>query len=407
MNIKNNYLIEKNNILNDINANSMKLQELRFFSIYLARINCRDINSRAVKFPIEDFQKIMDLGRLNMDHLKTITNRLLSKIVTLVKPNGGYTSFQVFKRCRVYENENGKWYIEIDAHDDALPLMFEFKEKYFTYELWNALRLKSSNQLRLYEILKQYEYIGERTIDIDELKNLIGIETFKYPRYGNFKIWVLDACQKALSANTDIKFAYEPIKNKGKAGKVKAIKFIISKNTGYKDPLLLSEFIDEKEVADILANNEIDDILANNEIANTLSMDKIVINDRSDRKEVMAKTPKIAKKEAPKKAQKRPLDETTKEPSYFESRTYPLLTEACQSEFNMYELQVLYNLLIRIVPYTAVLGTLSYELKIYDHLKKKYDEFIRRTMRKDLAQVKSRFGYMKKLLEAELELLTF
>ena len=47
-------------------------------------------------------------------------------------------------------------FYEIDAHDRALPLMFDFKNKYFKYELWNALRLKSPNQVRMYEILKQW-----------------------------------------------------------------------------------------------------------------------------------------------------------------------------------------------------------------------------------------------------------
>ena len=32
--------------------------------------------------------------------------------------------------------------MEINASDDALPLMFDFKNRYFKYELWNALRLK-------------------------------------------------------------------------------------------------------------------------------------------------------------------------------------------------------------------------------------------------------------------------
>lgn len=49
--------------------------------------------------------------------------------------------------------------------------MFDFKERYFKYELWNALSLSSPNQIRMYEILKQYEKIGQRIIQLDELKN--------------------------------------------------------------------------------------------------------------------------------------------------------------------------------------------------------------------------------------------
>ena len=48
--------------------------------------------------------------------------------------------------------------------------MFDFKDRYFKYELWNALRLKSANQIRMYEILKQYETIGKREIKVDKEK---------------------------------------------------------------------------------------------------------------------------------------------------------------------------------------------------------------------------------------------
>ena len=108
--------------------------------------------------------------------MKTVTNSLLSKVVNVPTERGGYTGFQLFKRCRVDIDDNAEWYIEIDAHDEALPLMFEFKDKYFSYQLWNALRLKSPNQLRMYEILKQYEKIGMRILSIEELRNLLGID---------------------------------------------------------------------------------------------------------------------------------------------------------------------------------------------------------------------------------------
>ena len=167
MAIKKHNLIEKRNVLNEVRQNNMTLQEIRFFSIYLSKINARDSSTRVVKFPLEDFQKIMEFGRLNIRQLENTTDSLLQKIVKVRSEDGGYTAFQLFKRCKVFKDETEQWYIEIDAHDDALPLMFEFKKEYFTYELWNALRLKSSNQLRMYEILKQYEKVGSRKVSVN------------------------------------------------------------------------------------------------------------------------------------------------------------------------------------------------------------------------------------------------
>lgn len=242
--VKKTNLIEKRNILNEIRCNNMLLQELRFFTIYLSKINAREPEkTRNVKFSLSDFLSIMGIEKANVLELKKRTDGLLQKIVHVPTPNGGWTAFQLFKRCKIDKNNSSdEWSIEIDAHDDALPLMFEFKRDYFTYELWNALRLTSSNQLRMYEILKEYERIGSRTIKIEDLRGLLFISKDEYPRFNNFKIRVIDACQQALLEHTDIKFDYELIK-KAK-GKVIAIRFTITKNGNFIDPLTLGEFID-------------------------------------------------------------------------------------------------------------------------------------------------------------------
>jgi plasmid replication initiation protein len=248
MSILRNAIVEKRNILNEIRANNMKLQELRFFSIYLSKINARNINSRVVKFKIDDFIKIMGFEeRVKIDYLKSIIDSLLCKIIHVPNEDNGYDAFQLFKKCRVAQDANAEWHIEIDAHDDALPLMFEFKEKYFTYELWNALRLKSSNQIRMYEILKQYENIGERILMVDELRSLIGLSNDEYPRFGDFKYNVLEVCRKALLEISDIKFTYEPFK-RGKAGKILSLKFNIEKNEDYEGQLTFDELLAANEL---------------------------------------------------------------------------------------------------------------------------------------------------------------
>lgn len=251
MAIQKDYLVEKRNILNEIRANNMSLQELRFFSIYLAKINPRDLSTRAVRFSVSDFRRIMNLSKLKMEYMRHVINGLLCKVINVPLENGGYMAFQLFKECTVSQDENKMWYVEIDAHDKALPLMFDFKGRYFTYQLWNALKLKSSNQLRMYEILKQYEKIGERIISIEELRQLLGIHPEEYPRYERFRNKVLDSCREAIFEYTDIKFTYEPYGRRGKGGKIMELKFIISKNDDYKDQLTFEEFLSVSDMEDI------------------------------------------------------------------------------------------------------------------------------------------------------------
>lgn len=345
--IKQDFLIEKRNVLNEIRANGMSLQELRFFSIYLSRINSRDIGTRVVRFSLSDFQRIMEFNsHVKIDYIKNVTNSLLCKVVNVPTERGGYEGFQLFMRCKVDIDDEGEWYVEIDAHDQALPLMFQFKERYFTYQLWNALRLKSSNQLRMYEVLKQYEYIGERVISVKELRELLGISAKEYARYGDFKVHVLDVCQKALDENTDIRYDYEPTGKKGKGGKVLHLRFTIYKNTRYHDRLTLNEFIAQQDMAINAMDDELD-----------------------------------------------PQDET----DYFMMVIYPFISEACDNEFDAEEMQVLYNLLIKIIPYRRGQNR---QTEMYDYLKRKYDEL---KWRASKTEIKNRLSYLKKIIESDMD----
>lgn len=248
-------IIEKRNVLNEIRASNLTLQELRFFSIYLSKINPRDENTRSVKFPFADFKKIMDFGKLNIQQLKNSADSILGKKVFIPLESGGFEGIVLFDKCKVDKNSNGEWFVEISASNAAMPLMFDFKERYFRYELWNALRLKSPNQIRMYEILKQYENLGKREISVKDLRELLGISDTEYSSrtgWSDFKKGVLDSCQKALKEITDISYTYERGKT-GTGGKWLTIIFHISKNVPVNTQMTLfeseiAEYIDLKKV---------------------------------------------------------------------------------------------------------------------------------------------------------------
>jgi len=241
--LKETHLVTKQNALNEMRTHNMTLQELRLFSVYLSKINPLDVNTRVVRFPIADFQAIMELSQSNIAYFQGVAESLLNKPIKIPTERGGFEMFHIFQVFIIDPDDDGRWYVEIDANDRALPLLFDFKGHYFKYELWNALRLRSRNQLRMYEILKQYEKIGHRILSVSELKELLGVDEHEYPEYKIFKRDVIAVCQSALAKHTDISFTYEPHGKKGRGGKVMELKFSITKNKDFKDPLSLKRFI--------------------------------------------------------------------------------------------------------------------------------------------------------------------
>ena len=334
MAVKKNYLVEKLNLLNEFRPDDMSLQELRFFSIYLSKINARDPDSRVVRFSREEFMKVVGAEALNIDYLHMITDSLLRKIIRIPEA-GGITKFQLFKRCRIEKDDNNEWFFDLNAHDESLPLMFEFKEKYFTYELGNIVFLKSVNQFRMYEILKQYEYIGERTIPLEELRELLGVKKEEYTRFGNFRAEVLDVCQQALSMSTDITFKYKTIRGKGNGGKINAIKFTIEKNENF-----------------------------------------------------------TCTNSSPEPAEAVPNPEPT---GNFVSDRLEFLRDACNDEFDMLEISVLYNVVNQIVPARPKETVEDHLRNMYDYLKHRYEEFLISAAK---SNIKHRFKYFKKILDA-------
>lgn len=129
--------------------------------------------------------------------------------------------------------EFGRFYLRIEQSMEEHLL--ELKERFTIYDINNIRMLSSNYSLRIYEVLKSYEWVNEYDFDILEFKQIIGVLTIKngkvendlYSRYYDFKKRVLLVAQEEINAFTDITFKFEEIK---KGRKVDKLKFYISAN---------------------------------------------------------------------------------------------------------------------------------------------------------------------------------
>jgi len=100
--------------------------------------------------------------------------------------------------------------------------------------------MKSQYSLRLYEILKSYEYQHKRTFDIDELKKMLSAEN--YNRFPDFKRYVLERAIREINDLSDLNITYEVIKKERRFAK---IEFVMKIKKDVKERLATWAKIDE------------------------------------------------------------------------------------------------------------------------------------------------------------------
>ncbi|PEJ24286.1 initiator RepB protein [Bacillus pseudomycoides] len=217
--IKESNIVSKSNTL--IEANSrLNLVEQKLLLCLASNIEPNDRDFKTYTFPIRKFHNLLGLsGSTKYTELSKITKELLSKVIEI---RIGEELIQVsWLSSAIYNRNKGT----IDMRFDPLlkPFLLELSSKFTSYRLANIVKLKSTYAIRIYELLKQYENLKERTISLENLRyylDAMGI----YPNYANFKQRVLKPTQKELNQKTDISFDFEEIKS---GRKVQKIRFII------------------------------------------------------------------------------------------------------------------------------------------------------------------------------------
>ena len=101
--------------------------------------------------------------------------------------------------------------------------------------------------VRIYELLKQYERIGRREIDLQELRRYLGILEEEYSRFYDFERRVLKQAKEEINEQTDLNIDYEKLKT---GRRITSILFKIEAKDQEREVYIdyLNEFYNIKEI---------------------------------------------------------------------------------------------------------------------------------------------------------------
>ena len=207
---------------------SLTLQEKRLILWLISKIRPEEEDFKKHELSVQEFMNLLELkGNSNYKELQKITLGLMKKVLVIKRPEERTLTQVNWINYAHYEEGTGK--IQIAFSDVMKPFLLHLKGQFTAIEVTDLMQFKSIHAIRIYELLKQYETIGERVLNIEEIKQCCGVAN-KFKNYPDFERYLLLIAQKEVNNKSDLHFEFERIK---RGRKIASIKFIISKNKDY------------------------------------------------------------------------------------------------------------------------------------------------------------------------------
>lgn len=218
--------------------------ETRMFLSLLSCIRKEDADFQTYRIWYSDVIDIFGIkSHQSYDLLRAGVKNLMRKTLHVNYQEGGFTrekeyhiirSTDYLKEGQTGDGIQNQEYIDVTIEPEMKPLLLQLQKNFTAYDLSNVSRL-SAQSVRIYELLKQYESLEGRILDIEYMKRILEYDK-EYPDFSNFHQWVIKPAVKEINKYTDIKITrYEKIKE---GRKVTALHFFFSRKTEGKQPVL-------------------------------------------------------------------------------------------------------------------------------------------------------------------------
>ena len=208
---------------------SMTLQQKRIMIWLVSQIKPNDIDFKEHVLSIRELIEICQLsGESSYKEIRNITFSLIEKgirIIDITDPsNKREIQVSWLSSADYYQGK-----VKLSFSPKLKPYLLQLKEKFTAINVIDLMQFKSIHAIRIYELLKQYQDLGERTLTINEIKECCGVKD-RLKQYIEFEKYLLLIAQREINEKSDIHFEFERIKP---SRKIVGIKFIISKNKAY------------------------------------------------------------------------------------------------------------------------------------------------------------------------------
>lgn len=201
------YMVVKRNDMIQKARHNLDLQGQKILLYLISRVKPNDTDFIMQEFSIMDFCRVCgidgDNGK-NYRDIKKALKKIRDRSIWVTDENGNEFTFAWINDVEIVRRSGT---IKVELSKRLKPYLIELQENFTRYELLYTLAMRSQYSIRLYELLKSYQYKKTVTFDFAEFKRLLYAE--KYVFVGDIRKRVLVPAVREINELTDITVSCE------------------------------------------------------------------------------------------------------------------------------------------------------------------------------------------------------
>lgn len=161
-----------------------------------------------IRIYVNEFKETFNLNSNNMySVLEKTANSLFNRYFPYKEDDGTYGNKRWVITCGYNRKER---FVELVFHPDLILdlLIFSRDRQYNKSNFNNYYELTGSYSFRIFELLNNYAYTGERIFELEDFRKKIGLEDKKYKRFSELNRSVIKPTIEELNEKTDLSITY-------------------------------------------------------------------------------------------------------------------------------------------------------------------------------------------------------
>lgn len=237
--------------------------EMRVFLSLISQIKRDDSNFNVYRIWYRDVAELFGMNKQRgYDDLRQAVKSLMQKSFFVRYSDNGKpreVQYHILRKIdySLLDGQNAESesqdFVDVQIEEEMKPFLLQLQKSFTSYDIRNVVSL-GVYAVRVYELLKQYENIGHRTLKFEELKMMFELEN-EYPRFSTFYQRVLEPAIKEINEFTDLDIS--EIKKIKTGKKITGVYFKFSQKSK-KEVLTLDTIVAEAETLydDVVTSTE-------------------------------------------------------------------------------------------------------------------------------------------------------